>query len=81
MLHRPQNFCGRTHCLVNVCRRVRSGKEAGFKLRGREVNAFTQHSVEEFFETFAVTFHCVGQIMNRFAGEVTAEVAKALAPV
>ena len=52
---------------------MRRGDEASFELRRRKVDAFIEHAVKIFFEAFAIAFHGVGEVVNRFAREVAAE--------
>jgi len=67
------HFRGGADGLVDVGAGVGGGDEAGFELRGREIDAFVEHAVEIFFETFTVAFHGVGEAVDGFTGEVAAE--------
>jgi hypothetical protein len=63
----------RLHRVRDVRFRMRGGNEARLELRRGEIDARSQHAVEELLEALAVGLHRVGKIPNRFAREVAAE--------
>src|SRR6185369_3296898 len=63
----------RAHRFFDICHGMRGRKKAGLKLRGCQIDALLQHALEVFLEAFAITLHCVCQIVDGFCGEVSAE--------
>src|SRR5262245_23211708 len=64
-LQRCQYFTYNRARALNVCSRVGSGDEAGFKLRWREIDPALQTSVEKTAKLFQIASLRAGEIDNR----------------